>query len=111
VVLYGYEAWFLTLREEDRLMVFEKRVLRRIFRSKKNDMTGGLRKLQNEELYNFHSSSSIIRIMTSKEHKMGRACSKNGDKRDIYIYIYIYSVWWESQEEKANRKTKTEVGV
>jgi hypothetical protein len=31
VVLYGCETWSLTLREEDRLRVFEKRVLRRIF--------------------------------------------------------------------------------
>jgi hypothetical protein len=31
VVLYGYETWSLTLREEHRLRVFENRVLRRIF--------------------------------------------------------------------------------
>jgi hypothetical protein len=30
-VLYGHETWFLTLREEHRLMVYENRVLRRIF--------------------------------------------------------------------------------
>jgi hypothetical protein len=32
--LYGCETWSLTLREEHRLRVFEKRVLRRIFGSK-----------------------------------------------------------------------------
>jgi len=31
VVLYGYEAWSLTLREERKLRVFENTVLRRIF--------------------------------------------------------------------------------
>jgi hypothetical protein len=31
VVLYGYETWSLTLREEHRLRVFENNVLRRIF--------------------------------------------------------------------------------
>jgi hypothetical protein len=31
VVLYGCETWSLTLREEHRLMVYENRVLRRIF--------------------------------------------------------------------------------
>ena len=31
VVLYGYEAWSLTLREERKLRVFENMVLRRIF--------------------------------------------------------------------------------
>ena len=35
VVLYGYETWSLTLREERRLRVFENRVLRRIFGSKR----------------------------------------------------------------------------
>ena len=31
VVLYGCETWSLTSREERRMKVFEKRVLRRIF--------------------------------------------------------------------------------
>ena len=35
VVLYGYETWSLTLREEHRLRVFENRVLRRIFGPKR----------------------------------------------------------------------------
>ena len=36
VVLYGYKTWPLTLREERRLRVFENRVLRRIFGSKRD---------------------------------------------------------------------------
>jgi hypothetical protein len=40
VVLYGCEAWSLTLREEHRLKVFEKRVLRRIFGPKRDEVTG-----------------------------------------------------------------------
>jgi hypothetical protein len=36
VVLYGCEAWSLTLREEHKLRVFENRVLRRIFGPKRN---------------------------------------------------------------------------
>ena len=50
VVLYGYEIWSLTLREEDRLKVFENRVLRRIFGPKRDDVRGEWRKLHNEEL-------------------------------------------------------------
>jgi hypothetical protein len=50
VVLYGCETWSLTLREEHRLRVFENRVLRRIFGPKWDEVTGGWRKLQNEEL-------------------------------------------------------------
>jgi len=40
VVLYGCETWSLTLREERRLMVFEKRVLRRVFGPKRDEVTG-----------------------------------------------------------------------
>jgi hypothetical protein len=35
VVLYGCEAWSLTLREERRLKVFDNRVLRRVFGPKR----------------------------------------------------------------------------
>jgi hypothetical protein len=41
VVLYGYETWSLTLREEHRLKVFENRVLRRIFGPKRDEVTDG----------------------------------------------------------------------
>jgi hypothetical protein len=40
VFLYGCETWSLTLREEQRLTMFENRVLR-IFGLKRDDMTGG----------------------------------------------------------------------
>ena len=44
VVLYGCETWSLTLREELRLRVFENRVLRRIFVSKRDEVTGVVEK-------------------------------------------------------------------
>ena len=47
VVLYGCEAWSLTLREERRLRVFENRVLRRVFGPKRDEVTGEWRKLHN----------------------------------------------------------------
>jgi len=51
VVLYGCETWFLTLREECRL-----RVLRGIFGSKSDEVTGEWRRLHNEELDDLCSS-------------------------------------------------------
>ena len=39
-VLYGCETWSLILREEWRLMMFENKVLRRIFRPKRDEVTG-----------------------------------------------------------------------
>jgi hypothetical protein len=50
VVFYGCETWSLTLREEQRLRVFENRVLRRTFGPKRDEVTGEWRRLHNEEL-------------------------------------------------------------
>jgi hypothetical protein len=44
VVLYGYETWSVTFREEHRLMVFENRVLTRIFVPEWEGMTGEWKK-------------------------------------------------------------------
>jgi hypothetical protein len=57
------KLWFLTLREEHRLRVFENRVLRRIFGPKEDEVIGGWRKLHSEELCNLYSSPSIIRTI------------------------------------------------
>jgi hypothetical protein len=62
MVLYGCETLSLTLREENRLTVFENRVLRRIFGPKRDEVTGEWRKLHNE-VCNLYSSPSIIRII------------------------------------------------
>jgi hypothetical protein len=48
------------LREEHILRAFESRVLRRIFGSKGDGMTGKWRKLHNEELHNLYSSLNTI---------------------------------------------------
>jgi hypothetical protein len=51
-VLYGCEAWSLTLKERHRFRVPENRVRRRIFVPKREEGTGGWRRLHNEELRN-----------------------------------------------------------
>ena len=53
VVLYGCETWALILKEERRLRVFENRVLKRIFGSERDAVTGEWRKLHNEEPNDF----------------------------------------------------------
>jgi hypothetical protein len=45
------------------LRVFENRVLRRIFGPKRDEVTGGWRKLHNEELHGVYSSPSIVRVI------------------------------------------------
>jgi hypothetical protein len=65
VVLYGCETWSPTLREEHRLRVFENRMLRKLFRSKREE-DGSWRKLHNDELHSLYSSLSIVRMIKSR---------------------------------------------
>jgi len=67
VVLYGCETWSLTLREERRLRVFENRVLRRVFRPKRDEVTGEWRKLHNEELSDLYYLPNIVRVVKSRK--------------------------------------------
>jgi hypothetical protein len=46
--------------------VFENRVLSRIFGPKRDEVTGGWRKLHNEEIHNLHLSPGIIRVIRSR---------------------------------------------
>ena len=66
VVLYGYETWSLTLREERRLRMFENRVLRRVFGPKRDEVTGEWKKLHNEELNDLYSLPNILRVVKSR---------------------------------------------
>jgi hypothetical protein len=91
VVLYGYETWSLTLREEHGLGVFENRVLSRIFGPKIVEVTGEWRKLR--ELY---SSPSIIRIMKAMRMRKVGHVARMG-RRGMRI-----GCWWESQREGAH---------
>jgi hypothetical protein len=52
--------------------VFENRVLRKIIRLKKEEITGGLRKLHTEGLHNLHSSPDIITNIKSTRMKLLR---------------------------------------
>ena len=65
VVLYGFEACFLTLREERRLRVFENRILRRIFGPKRN-ANGELTRLHNKEPHSLYRSPNIVRVIKSR---------------------------------------------
>jgi hypothetical protein len=51
------------LREKCKLRVFEKRVLRRIFGSERDEVTGEWRRAHNEELYELCLSASVIRLI------------------------------------------------
>jgi hypothetical protein len=84
VVMNGCETWSLTLREESRLRVFENKVLRRIFGPKRDEVTGGWRRLHNNELYAPYSSPSIIQVIKSRRLRWaGHVARMEGEERCI----------------------------
>jgi hypothetical protein len=93
VVLYGYETWSLTLREEHRLRVFENRLLRKIFGPKRDEVIGDWRKLHNENLHNMYPSPSIIIMIKSRRMRWAGHVARMG-RRIIHI-----GYWLESQKE------------
>jgi hypothetical protein len=72
------------VRKEYRTRVFENRVVRRIFGPKRDRMTGGWRKLHNEELHNVYSSPSIIKIIKSRKMRWAGHVARMGEKRNVY---------------------------
>ena len=78
VVLYGCETWSLTLREERRRRVFENMVLRRLFRPKRDEVTGEWRKLHNEEFRDLYSLPNIVRVVKSRRIEFGGTCGAYG---------------------------------
>jgi hypothetical protein len=67
--------------------VFENRALRRILGPKRDGLTGGWRKLHNEELHNLYSSPSIIRIIKSRRMRWARHVARMGEKRNVYRLV------------------------
>jgi hypothetical protein len=84
VVLYGCEMLSLMLREEHRLRVFGNRVLRRIFGPERDEVTGGWRKLHNEELHGLYSSPSIVRVIKARRMRWAGHMARMGDVRGAY---------------------------
>jgi hypothetical protein len=74
----GLQTLSLTLREEHRPRVFKNRVLRRIFGPKRDEVTGGWRKLYNEELHSLYFSPSIIRRIKLRRMRWAEHVARMG---------------------------------
>jgi hypothetical protein len=66
------------------LRVLEDRVLRKIFGPKRNEVTGVLRKLHKEELYDLHSSPNLIRVIKSRRMRWVGHVARMGESRCEY---------------------------
>jgi hypothetical protein len=55
-----------------------------IFGPKRDGVTGGWRKLHNEELHKWYSSPNIIRIIKSRRMRWAGHVARMGEKKNVY---------------------------
>jgi hypothetical protein len=81
VVLYACKTWPLTLKQENRLRLFEIRVLKRIFGPKKNKLARGWEGFKMRSFITC-SLSQVYLDDECKEHKMTWTCSMSLEERN-----------------------------
>jgi hypothetical protein len=72
------------LRDEKKLRVFENMVLRRIFGSRRDEVTGEWRRLHNKELNDLYSSPNIVRVIKSRRMRWTGHVVRMGEERGVY---------------------------
>jgi len=64
--------------------VSENKMLRRIFGPRRDEVTGELRKLHNEELNDLYTPPSIVRVIKSRRMRWAGHVPRMGERRDVY---------------------------
>jgi len=80
-VLYGFETWSVTLREERRVKVLENRMVRGIFGPKRDDVIEEWGKLHKEEISDLYSSPNIIQLIESRKLRWVKNIACMGKER------------------------------
>ena len=75
------------MREERRLRVFENRVLRRVFGSKREEVTGEWRKLHYKELSDLYSLPNVLRVEKSRRMRWAGHVARMGEGRGMYRFL------------------------
>jgi len=75
---------YLTLKEEHRFLVFDNKVLRRIFGFKREEVEGGWTRMHNEEHNNLYTSQNIIRVIKSRRMRWMAHVAHIGEMRNSY---------------------------
>jgi hypothetical protein len=75
------------------LWVFKKRVLRRIFGPKREEVAGGWRRLHNEELHDLNASPNIIRVIKSRRMKWEGLIARMAEMRNAYKIVVGKPEW------------------
>jgi hypothetical protein len=70
--------------------VSEKRILRRIFGPKRDEVTGDRRKLHDEQLYKLYSSPNNIRLATARKMRLGGGHVVNTGEKNVQDFGF----WW-----------------
>jgi hypothetical protein len=60
------------------------RVLRRVFGARRDEVTGGWRKLLNEKLHDLYSSPNIVRVIKSRRMRWVGHVAWMGEERGVY---------------------------
>jgi hypothetical protein len=72
------------MREERRLMVFENRVLRRVFGPKRDEETGEWIKLHNEELNDLYFLPNVVRVVKLRRMRWAEHVARMGEERGVH---------------------------
>lgn len=82
VVLCGCDTWFLVLRQEHILRVFENEMLSKTFRHKRKEIIGDWMKLDNDDLHILYLSPNIVLVIKSERMRQVGHVSRIGARRD-----------------------------
>jgi hypothetical protein len=93
VASHGPVTWPLIVREEQRLRVFENRVLKKAFGHKRQEVTENWRKLHNEELHNLFSSPDNNIGVISRSMRLA------GNEARVRHKSKAHSCWWVKLKE------------